>query len=140
MAKGFKLQPKHYQVTFEDGDLDGLVCEFKGLPLGEWLEFVALIETTSTKEGRTVENVEKQFTTLADLLVSWNLQDDDDQPVAPSYEALKTFDLSYVRQIMRGYTQASTAVPKASSETSDSGGTSPERSLGLARQSKSRAS
>lgn len=140
MAKGFKLQPKHYQLTFEDGDLDGLVCEFKGLPLGEWLEFVALIETTSTPEGRTAENIETQFTTLAGLLVSWNLQDADDQPVPPSYEALKTFDLTYVRQMMREYTRAFTAVPKASNENSDSGGTSPERSLGLARQSKSRAS
>ena len=140
MANGFKLEPKHYQVTFEDGDLDGLVCEFKGLPLGEYLAFVALADAVSTPKGRTAANIEKQFATLAALLVSWNLEDADDQPVEPSYEALRTFDLSYVRQIMRGYTQASTAVPKASSETSDSGGTSPERSLGLARQSKSRAS
>ncbi len=140
MANGFKLQPKHYRVTFEDGDLDGLVCEFRGLPLGEYLAFVAVAEAVGTKEGRTTENIEKQFATLADLLVSWNLHDADDQPVEPSYEALKTFDLSYVRQMMRGYTQAFTAVPKASDETSSSGGTSPERSLGLARQSKSRAS
>ena len=140
MAKGFKLEPKHYQVTFEDGDLGGLVCEFKGLPLGEYLEFVAQLDALSTPEGRTPENIEAQFATLAALLVSWNLEDDDDQPVPPSYDALKMFDLSYVRQIMRGYTRAFTAVPTASNETSGSGETSPERSLGLARQSKSRAS
>jgi hypothetical protein len=136
----FKLQPKLYQVTFEDGDLDGLVCKFKGLSLEEYIAFVTLAESVTTPEGRTPENIEKQFVTLAELLVSWNLEDDDDQPVEPSYEALKKFDLTLVRQIMRGYTRAFTSVPKASNETSPSGETSPERSLGLARQSRSQAS
>jgi hypothetical protein len=135
----FKLQPKLYQVTFEDGDLDGLVCKFKGLSLDEYLAFVALAETVATPEGRTPENIERQFTTLAGLLVSWNLEDDNG-PVEPSYAALKTFDLTYVKQIMRGYTRAFTAVPKDSSETSPSGEISPERSLGLGRQSRSQAS
>jgi hypothetical protein len=140
MAKGFKLQSKLYQITFEDGDLDGLECTLKGVSLERFLELVTAADELTTPEGRTPENIEAQFSTLGELLTAWNLQDDDDEPVPPSYEALKKFDLSYVQQIMRAYMQAFSTVPKASDDDSPSGETSPERSLGLARQSRSRAS
>jgi hypothetical protein len=140
MASAFKLQPKLYQVTFEEGDLDGLVCQFRGVSLEKFIEIAGLADALGSPEGRTPENIEAQFSLLGALLESWNLVGEDDRPVEASYEALKQFDYSYVQQIMRGYTRAFTAVPKASSENSPSGGTSPERSLGLARQSRSRAS
>ena len=138
--KGFKLQPKLYELKFEDGDLDGLQCTMKGVSLGRFLELTVAAEELQTPQGRTPENIEAQFTTMAELLVSWNLEDDEDQPITPSYEALKTFDFSYVQQILRAYMDAFSSVPKDSNETSNSGETSPERSLGLVRQSQSRGS
>jgi hypothetical protein len=138
--KGFRLQAKRYQLTFEDGDLDGLECTMSGVSLEKFLEVAAAADALSTPEGRTPENIEAQFRMLGELLLSWNLTDDDDQPVEPSYEALKQFDFSYVQLILQAYLAAFSTVPKASDEPSSSGGTSPERSLGLARQSKSHAS
>lgn len=131
MAKGFKAQPMRYQVTFEDSDLDGLECVFRGMPLGEFIELVRLGDLLATREGRTPENIEAQYVRLSELLLSWNLEDDDDKPVKPAYEALQALDFRYVQQIMRGYMRAFTAVPKASNGDSPSGETSPEQSLQL---------
>ena len=135
MAKGFRLQPKLYKLTFEDGDLDGLECTLEGVSLERFIELTTIADLLGTPEGRTAENIEAQFSTLGGLLAEWNLEDDNG-PVEPSYDALKKFDFSYVQQIMQAYIQAFAAVPKDSNDDSSSGGTSEEASLGLAKSSR----
>ena len=140
MPKKFKLEPKVYELNFEDDDLYGFVCRMRGISLEKFVEASNLEVALGTPEGRTPENIEKQFTFIADLLLEWNLVSEDDKDVPATYDELKKLDFSIVMRILKGYMQAVSSVPKDSSETSNSGGTSPERSLGLASVSKSQAS
>jgi hypothetical protein len=139
-GKRFKREPTLYLLTFEDPELEGFEVVMRGVSLERFLGISKLAAELETEAGRTPENIEKQFTVLADLLVSWNLDDDGDQPVPATYAGLKTQDFADVMKIMSGYMTAISSVPKASNETSPSGGISQEQSLGLARLSRAQAS
>jgi hypothetical protein len=130
--KRFKREPRLYEINFEDGDLDGFEIIMRGVSLEGFIEIAQLSAALETPEGRTPENIEAQFTILAELLVEWNLDDAEDNPVPATYDGLKTQDFSDVMKIMGGYMQAIASVPKASENDSNSGGISQEQSLGLA--------
>lgn len=131
-GKRFKREPKLYQLNFEGTDLDGFEVIMKGVSLERFLEITKLASALATPEGRTPENIEGQFQVLAELLVSWNLDDEHDEPVPANYDGLKTQDFADVQQIMGGYMQAIASVPKASNSDSPSGERSQEESLRLA--------
>ena len=112
----YRRERKLYQLNFEDDELAGFECVMSGVSLERFIEITQLASALETPEGRTPENIERQFTAMAEQLVSWNLDDDDDQPVPASYEGLKAQDFTFVQAIMQGYMQALSSVPKASSE------------------------
>ena len=140
MAKGFKRERKRYQLTFEDGELDGFEVTANGLTLDAFIDVSALASALATPEGRTRENIEAQFVVLGGALVSWNLLDDDDNPVPCGYDGHKSQDVDFAMVIFRTWMKSMQTVPDELGKDSGSGEISPERSLGLARQSQSRAS
>jgi hypothetical protein len=133
--KRFKREPKLFEITFEEGDLDGFEITMRGVSLERFIEIARLSAALETPAGRTPENIERQFTVLAELLVEWNLDDEKDNPVPATYDGLKQMDFADVMKIMGGYMQAIASVPKASKDDSSSGETLEEASLGLARLS-----
>ena len=138
--KRFKRERRQYDLTFEGGELDGFECIMTGVSLDDFLDLASLEAELSTPAGRTRENIERQFSVLGEHMSSWNLDDDDDKPVPCTYEQLRTFDFDFALAIFRGWMRAMHTVPEDLGKESSSGGTSPERSLGLGRQSRSRAS
>ena len=89
----FKRERNLYQLNFEGTDLDGFEVVMKGVSLERFIDITKIASALETPEGRTPENIEAQFTVLSDLLVSWNLDDDDDQPVPATYDGLKAAGL-----------------------------------------------
>src|SRR5271170_3737320 len=98
MAEGkrFKKEPRRYALTFEDGDLDGFECTMGAVSLAQFTDMTRLADELSTPAGRTPANIEAQFTFMARLLVSWNLDDDEDEPVPADYAGLQTLEFSFV--------------------------------------------
>jgi hypothetical protein len=140
-ARRFKREKKLYQLQFEADELDGFECIASGTTLRRFIEITALSEELKTPEGRTKENVEKQFSLFAEYLVSWNLDDDDDVPIPCTFEGLQTQEFDLVMAIMAAWMQAIATVPDDLGKDSGSGETYPEESrLQLASLSESRAS
>ena len=139
-GKRFRRERKLYQLSFEDPELDGFECVMSGVSLDAFIDISALAAELETPAGRTKENIEAQFTTLAASLVEWNLDDDEGQPVSCDYDGLKAQDFDFVMKIMLGWMQALSSVPESLGKDSSSGGTSQEQSLGLAAVSRSQAS
>jgi hypothetical protein len=136
----FKREKKLYHLQFEAEDLAGFECYATGTTLEQFVEVTALSEELQTPEGRTKDNIEKQFTVFARFLKSWNLDDENDQPVPCTYEGLASQEFDFVMAIMMAWTAAIASVPAPLAEGSASGETSPEASLHLASQSESLAS
>lgn len=139
-GKRFKRERKLYHLKFEAEDLAGFECYAVGCTLDQFVEITALSEELKTEAGRTPGNIAKQFTTFAKFLESWNLDDDDDQPVPCTYEGLKAQDFDFVMAIMMAWMAAIATVPDPLAERSPSGETSPEASLHLASLSENLAS
>lgn len=78
---GYRREPTMYALKFEDPQFEGLEVMAKSLPLGEFLAMQRL-------QGRAAEDTdaaEQVLRKLASVLVSWNLEDEQGQPVPIQY-------------------------------------------------------
>lgn len=117
---GFKREAPTYKLVFEDDEFDGLVVRAKSLPLGAMLAFQALQE----KAGKEIEAATEVLRRFADVLIDWNLEDEDDQPVPCDFDGLASQDLPFIMKIVEAWMNAVASVPKASLPGSNSAGTS----------------
>lgn len=138
---GFKREPQLIRLNFEDvAELSGFQCTMRSVSLEEFLEISELMDSLKTPAGRTKENVRRAYEVIGELLYSWNLVGDDDQPVPADYDHLKKLDFRFFSLISNGFVQANSAPPKGSSTRSAGGGPSAEEStLGLEMSSPSPA-
>jgi len=81
---GFKRERKARRIVFEPGtEFAGLELRAYGLTIEEWIE--------TDNEALPVLFGEK--------LIEWNWEDDDNNPVPPTEEGIKTLDASDIRSL-----------------------------------------
>lgn len=122
--KRFKREKRQYLLRFDPEqfpDLEGFECVCTGATLEQFVGVAALSEVLKTEDGRTEENIRKQYEVFARFLKSWNLDDDDDEPVPCTYEGLASLEIDFVLAIQAAWQQALASVPKASNENLPSG-------------------
>ncbi len=143
---GYKPGRKVYFIKFdEDHPLHGLELRVKSIPMHRFVELSALAD--AAKDGTSVsgEDANEQIDTLyaffLDALVSWNVEDDDDNPVAMTVEALKEhLDFEFVVQVILAWMTEIASVAAPFGAGSNSGATSPAPPLPMETLSPSRAS
>lgn len=133
---GYKA--KRYRLVWEDGDLEGLEVVMKPASLGQMLDMQKL-QDVKPGEGVSLEELEPLFRWFAGLLISWNVEDDDDQPVPATYEGVLTQDPALVNGIIAEFSKRVTDVDPTSLAGSKPGPPA-EASLDLAASSRSLAS
>jgi hypothetical protein len=108
---GFRLEPKQYNLVFEDPALDGLQVQLTGMSLGQALEFDTLrlapwagVEDNAKRARATAE-------TIAAHLVGWNLVEQDGSPTPLTADGLLSHDGDVQRAIVTAYVQAVRGVP-----------------------------
>lgn len=149
---GYKRQRPLYKLKFANDEFDGLEVMAKSLPLQEFFGLQRL-QATANSDPDAAETVVRKLT---EVIVSWNLLDDDDKPVPVAYAVcaesgkpgepghacshhqndeaaepceytgLCAFDLPFVLVIFSAWMESIADIPKLSQETSNSGGTSQE--------------
>ena len=93
---GFKNKGKKFKLVFpEDHDLHGLEIVIRGITLGAWK---SLIEDESLSRADRRNKETEYFVKQVD---SWNLEDDDDSPMAVTVENFESLDLEYVGEIKK---------------------------------------
>jgi hypothetical protein len=115
MTMGYKGTPRTVHIVFAQGhEHHGAEARARRMSLGEW---EAVVESDE-------DNALEEFTKR---LVSWNLTDDDDQPIPPTAEGIRKCDTSLVRALKDAWLQSIAGVHAADplSESSPSGETSP---------------
>lgn len=127
---GFKRERKTYRLQFE-GELQGLVVRARSLPLGKFMELGKLLDTDAeiTPSGEDMGKVDTMFHTFADALLSWNLEDDDDNPVPATAEGLYTQDLEFCTAVITAYMHAVSGVSAPLPQGSPAGEPSLEESI-----------
>lgn len=126
---GYKPKRTLYQLTFEDPDLEGLEVTTRGMSIEGLRDFVGLLEQlqVAAPGGDTakLELLDRFFGAFGRVLVSWNVEDDDDQPVAPTAEGLAALDPEFVIQIAEAWLTGVVQAPPPLPASSGSGTTSP---------------
>lgn len=123
---GFKVKPKTYTVRFEEGhEFHGVEARLSGMSYGEWEQVTGL----DGGDGET--NGADSVRRFVDHLISWNLEDEQDQPVPTTLDAVKTLDHNLVAALNNAWIQTLIGVHDADPlpETSTSGEPSPEVSV-----------
>lgn len=135
---GFTPPRKVYLLDFADTELDGLEVRAKSAPLSMMLQLGAsadsfnnvpdvadVAEMDAARQLALVSGSMGQIRAVVDMyaqvLVGWNLTDDDGAPVPATVDGLLTLDPPHLMMIIRAWQQAVSAVPPASSPTSNVG-------------------
>lgn len=113
---GFQRKRKVYKLDFVGTEYDGLEVRIRGLTTGEYLELVSLTGSTETTSSET----EKLLRLMSTHLVGWNLQEDD-EPVASTFDGVKSNDLAMNMRIIDAWTDAMVNVPASTEKKSRSG-------------------
>jgi hypothetical protein len=134
---GFKRE-KIYNLIFDDPEFDGLEVKARSASIGTIRRVMAL--SSGAEDGQdTLLEMERVF---AKYLVSWNLEDEADQPVPATFEGLDDQDTDLVMALITAWVSAVTGVDDASplDDSSGSGKPSPEVSIPMEPLSPSLAS
>lgn len=83
---GYRKVPRIYTLTF-DKELEGLIVRMKGLKLGQMRALMTILDD---KDSRTLEGL-PPF--IAKHIVSWNLEDEQGEPIPATEAGLDELDV-----------------------------------------------
>lgn len=110
-------------------DEDGLVVRMKSIRLGKLRKIIATVDDLDSADDSTLDEV---INLLAGGLVSWNLVDEDDQPIPADKDGLDELELPTALAIVSSWIEAVTGVEEELGKDSPSGGNFPGQPLTMA--------
>lgn len=128
---GYRRPAKVYRLVFKDDDMEGLEVRAKSVPLGGFLDLLGLANIRSVRgiDPSKVKDVDKLFAAFAKALVSWNVEDDDGNPVPANLGGLMSLDMDFVFAVVLAWMDAIAGVPGPLGRPSNGGEPFPEASL-----------
>lgn len=130
---GHRAKRKIYHLKFADPDMHDLAVAAHGATTGQVLQ---IAQFNTDKDIDPAET----FGWFIAALISWNLEDEDGQPMPHTVDALLALDPEYTRAIIGGWVDAVTGVSAPLGAPSNDGGLSVEASIPMDTASPSRAS
>lgn len=115
---GFKRVKKVYNLVFAAEDMQGLEVKAHSMPLGD---LMAMADVLDNLDKASIDDVDGVLATFAQVLVSWNLEDDDDRPIPATLDGLKSQDQEFVFGIVMSYVNAVSGVSAPLPQTSPGG-------------------
>ena len=143
----YQRTPKRYYLKFEDHP--GLLVVMKGLSIEA---FMALARDAAGMQAldmsgmkgpeldKAMDQVDGLFTRFAKSLKSWNLDDDDGEPVPETEAGVRSQDLDFILEITLAWMDAIASVDIPLPQPANGHVSSPESSLQLASLSSSLSS
>lgn len=120
---GYKPPTTGQKLTFEGSGYEGLEVTVDSVPLGTLLD---ISEKFQMIDAEDIAGQREVITLFAGLIESWNVEDDDGNPVPPGLEGLLRYDMPFTMAIIGAWVGSTTAAPPPLPSSSDSGATSPE--------------
>lgn len=122
---GYKKVPTVYTLDKIKGS-EGLEIRIKGLRVGKLRRLVRILESD---ERSLTEVLDEALDLISANAVSWNVTDEDDQPIELSREGLEELELSELMEILGAWTDKLTSVGDDLGKDSTSGESFPGRPL-----------
>lgn len=100
---GYTPPSKRYELDFTGTDYEGLEVVLKGLSTGQFLSIQKLMPKASTGDPEAAEAL---ISAYQKAIIEWNVTDDEDKPVEPTYEAVMEQDLAMTLFVINGWMTA----------------------------------
>lgn len=129
---GYRLARTVYRLTFPE--FEGLEVMVKSLSTGDLMKIMELSdrvssEKSSAEEAKSTEALLRRFTKA---LITWNLEDEDGDPIGVTYEDVADQELPFVKRIIEAWIEVVAGVSEDLGKGSNSGPQFPEVSLPMA--------
>jgi hypothetical protein len=124
---GFKRP--NLRLEFADPQFDGFEVLMRRLSTRRAMELEALLNQPRENAEDSQLFVKTGVEFLAHGIISWNLEDDEDQPIEPTGDNLLDVDQALLHAILRAWLQVSVSIPPPLAGDSDSGDQSLAESL-----------
>lgn len=130
-----------YALDFEDTPYDGLVVKAKSLPVGRLREIIKYAKLKDQRDPELVaEMLDDMLVKFSEALVSWNAEDENDQPIPATLKGLQALDTNMVLAIVLAWIEAVAGVSGPLGKPSSNGDTFQEGSIPMEPLSLSQAS
>lgn len=126
---GFKPTRTHYKLVFEDPDMSGLEVVATAMNMKMFIDAAAMTTKTAAELATDVDGIDRLFSAFAECLVSWNLEDDNDNPVPPTKDGLYSQNFEFIMEVITAWGKAVASVSAPLPNASSSGSQSLEESL-----------
>ena len=131
---GYKPKRTVYKLDFSETEYAGLEVAVRAGSIGDLLALQELADA----DAMTADEARRMFAGFAALLVSWNVEDDDDQPVPTSYKGVASQEPDFIKTIITAFYANVAGTPPPLPGASNSGANSGEGPIpGLASSSRS---
>lgn len=135
---GYVPKRKVYSLDFSDTDFDGLEITLRGMTTGEMIDAMEMREAAGEDVGG--REFAELLQLMADKVVGWNVEDEDERPVEPTLDALRDQDPEFNFAVLDAWLTAINGVPAPLDETSPDGELSLVASIPMDIPSESQAS
>lgn len=133
---GFKKMATVLRLKFEDPSLTGLEVLAKSVPTGDFLDLMdaaSKMDLTSKEfNPEDLKAVRVLIDGFAKALISWNLEDEDDEPVPATLQGVRDQELDFLLPIVTAWMDAVAGVSADLGKASPSGETFPEAAIPMA--------
>lgn len=126
---GFTRKSKTYKLVFEDEQYEGFTITMRSLSVGELLDFDDLRLSPATTAQEQRDKVRGIATALTGAISSWNLEDEEGDPVPVTEAAILGLDGEMVDAIVEAWVSALIGVSRPLVPRSPGGETTLEASI-----------
>lgn len=115
---GYTPPSKRYELTFEETDYEGLEVTLKGLSTGQFLAIQKLMPKAAQGDPEAAEALISAYQAA---IVEWNVTDEMDEPLKPTYEVVMEQDLAMTLFVINGWMTALAGIKADLGKDSTSG-------------------
>lgn len=128
---GHTVQRKVYAITFDGGEYEGMEVKARSAGFGQYRRIAELATITMSRppSREDLQRLADLLASFADVLVSWNLQEEDGAAIPATLAGLEGLEPQYALTIVLGWMEAVAGVAAPLEQPSDGGDTSVEASL-----------
>jgi hypothetical protein len=122
---GYKPKRTVYKLDFSETEYAGLEVAVRAGSIDDLLGLQELAD----QGALTAEEARQMFAGFAALLVSWNVEDDGDQPVPATYEGVASQEPDFIKAVVTAFFTNVAAAPPPLPGASNGGANPVEASI-----------
>ena len=105
---GYVRKRRNYRLLFEDPEFEGLEVVAKSASVADYRRIAELAtrEFGNTPSAEDLVEMDNLYRAFAEVLVEWNLEEEDGTPVPATLEAVLQQDLPFVQRIVLAWMEA----------------------------------